>query len=150
MPPSSKASPGGVSCCTATIRRSRGSATTDTTHQSTDDSSISEHSRLTTLEGQQRVSFERYLEARMEFLEFRFDESNRPGAGLLALPMRDTEYSGIGSRPATELQQTLTEMELTLNVCTEMCPYCNKVNVVPGSSAYYPRYGPGLSRRVQN
>src|SRR5262245_38426481 len=29
--------------------------------------------------------------------------------------------------PAADLQQTLTEMELTLDVCTGMCPYCKSV-----------------------
>jgi hypothetical protein len=64
------------------------------------DSSNGERSRLITLEGQQRVAFERYLEARMEFLEFRFDQSDRLGAGVYARPgvFRD-RFPG----PATEL-----------------------------------------------
>ncbi len=36
--------------------------------------------------------------------------------------------------PAAELQQTLTEMELTLDFCTEMCAHCGKVNIFPGFS----------------
>jgi hypothetical protein len=36
--------------------------------------------------------------------------------------------------PSVELRQTLTEMELTLDMCIEMCPYCRLVNVLPGFS----------------
>ena len=36
--------------------------------------------------------------------------------------------------PAAELQQALNEMELTLDVCTEMCPHCGKVSVFSGYS----------------
>jgi hypothetical protein len=44
--------------------------------------------------------------------------------------------SGIedGPLPATDLHQMLTEMELTLDICSETCPYCNSVNVIPGVS----------------
>jgi hypothetical protein len=51
---------------------------------STVDSSNGERLWSIRLEGQQRVAFERYLEARMDFLEFRFDESNPLGAGAYA------------------------------------------------------------------
>jgi hypothetical protein len=40
-----------------------------------------DYTALPSLVGQQRVAFERYLEARMEFLEFRFDEIHAPGPG---------------------------------------------------------------------
>ena len=33
-----------------------------------------------------------------------------------------------------DLQRTLNEMELSLVMCTEMCPHCRKVNVFPGFS----------------
>lgn len=36
--------------------------------------------------------------------------------------------------PAVDLQRTLDEMELSLDVSSEMCPYCRKVNVFPGFS----------------
>jgi hypothetical protein len=36
--------------------------------------------------------------------------------------------------PAAELRKTLAEMELTLEMCTEMCPHCRSVNVLPGFS----------------
>jgi hypothetical protein len=36
--------------------------------------------------------------------------------------------------PAAELQQTLTEMGLTLDVCTEQCQHCGAANVFPGFS----------------
>jgi hypothetical protein len=34
--------------------------------------------------------------------------------------------------PATELQRTLDEMESTLDLRTDMCPHCGKVNVFLG------------------
>jgi hypothetical protein len=36
--------------------------------------------------------------------------------------------------PSAELRKTLAEMELTLEMCTEMCPNCKTVNVIPGFS----------------
>lgn len=36
--------------------------------------------------------------------------------------------------PVNEMQKTLDEMELTLDVCTEMCPHCRSVNVLAGFS----------------
>jgi hypothetical protein len=36
--------------------------------------------------------------------------------------------------PAADLQRTLDDMELTLDVSTEMCPHCGSVNVMPGFS----------------
>jgi hypothetical protein len=33
-----------------------------------------------------------------------------------------------------DLQRTLDEMELSLAMCTEMCPHCGKLNVFPGFS----------------
>jgi hypothetical protein len=74
----------------------RASEALECTRQSADDSTANERLRLTLLEGQQRIAFERYLEARMEFLEFRFDESNRPADGV-PLPVSDGENSAIGS-----------------------------------------------------
>jgi hypothetical protein len=68
----------------------------DCVHESADDLSPNEHLRLTTLEGRQRVAFERYVEARLAFLEFRFDESNDPDSGEVS-PLRDAKYSGIRS-----------------------------------------------------
>jgi hypothetical protein len=64
------------------------------THHSADDSSTDERLQLAMLEGRQRVAFERYLESRMEFLEFRFDDSNQPGAP----PAIDVECSPAASR----------------------------------------------------
>ncbi len=40
----------------------------------------------------------------------------------------------VRSVPSTALRQTLTEMELTLDMSTEMCPNCRSVNVIPGFS----------------
>jgi hypothetical protein len=36
--------------------------------------------------------------------------------------------------PAADLQRTLDEMELTLDVASEICPYCRMVNLFPGFS----------------
>ena len=36
--------------------------------------------------------------------------------------------------PVGAVQHVLTEMELTLDLCTEMCPYCGKVSVFSGYS----------------
>jgi hypothetical protein len=64
--------------------------------QSIDDSPTSELVRLGVLERQQRVAFEHYLEARINFLEFRHDEATRPDAAQMALPVPDTGRSGTG------------------------------------------------------
>jgi hypothetical protein len=49
-----------------------------------------------TLEAQQRDAFEQYLEARLAFLEFRFDESNRQRESPVDVPTR--HRSAIASR----------------------------------------------------
>jgi hypothetical protein len=36
--------------------------------------------------------------------------------------------------PAAELQQTLTEMELTLDCSSALCPHCGAANLFPGFS----------------
>jgi hypothetical protein len=36
--------------------------------------------------------------------------------------------------PATNVGQTLTELEITLEVASEMCPHCGSVNLFPGFS----------------
>jgi hypothetical protein len=40
----------------------------------------------------------------------------------------------IRSVPATELQRTFTEMELTLDLSSAVCPHCGAVNLFPGFS----------------
>ena len=46
----------------------------------------------------------------------------------------------IRSVPAAELQQTLTEMELTLDLCSAACPHCGAVNLFPGfRRSWHPR-----------
>jgi hypothetical protein len=40
----------------------------------------------------------------------------------------------VRSLPTAALRHTLNEMELALDNCTEMCPYCRSVNVIPGLS----------------
>jgi len=88
------------------------------TRQSADDTSTSERLRMIVLEGQQRVAFERYLEARMEFLEFRFDESNPPGAGPAAPPVRDADYSTAGSWLAFANRKPVLPILAVLLLCT--------------------------------
>jgi hypothetical protein len=83
------------------------------THQSTDGSSTSERLQLTILEGKQRVAFERYLEARIGFLECRFDESNQPGA---ALP--EEVGFGNGSRWAFAKTRPFLEVLAIILLCT--------------------------------
>ena len=36
--------------------------------------------------------------------------------------------------PVADLQRTLDNMELSLDLCAEMCPHCRKVHVFPGLS----------------
>ena len=62
--------------------------------QFADDSPTSERLLLSMLEGEQRAAFERYLEARMEFLEFRFDRTNWPGTGVAPPPDREDSSAG--------------------------------------------------------
>src|SRR5262249_6308508 len=50
------------------------------------------------LETQQRVAFEQYMDARLAFLEFRFDETDRPRQNQVDPPTRDMADSVIGSR----------------------------------------------------
>jgi hypothetical protein len=96
----------------------RASDALECTRQSADDSSTTERLRLVVLEGQQRVAFERYLEARMEFLEFRFDESNPPGDSLAALPPREKENFGIGSCLAFANRRPVLPILAVLLLCT--------------------------------
>jgi len=64
----------------------RSSEALECTRQSSDDSVAGDYLRLTMLEGQQRLAFERYVDARIAFLESRFDEMNRPDADAAAAP----------------------------------------------------------------
>ena len=36
--------------------------------------------------------------------------------------------------PAADLERTFAEMELTLDIASELCPHCGKVNLFPGFS----------------
>jgi hypothetical protein len=59
----------------------------ESTRQSADDTN--ERLKLPLLEGHQWLAFERYFEARMEFLEARFDEVNPPTTRMAAPPIVD-------------------------------------------------------------
>jgi hypothetical protein len=80
--------------------------------QSTDESPSREVLRLAMLEGQQRLAFERYVEAKMEFLEFRIETNSRSGPHLV-IPNAAAEYTGMrrwlaaGWRPALEAAAVL-------------------------------------------
>src|SRR5690348_10137141 len=54
--------------------------------------------RLTVLERQQRVAFERYMDARIAFLESQFDELNKPSGDPSDTP-RDADGRAADSRP---------------------------------------------------
>jgi hypothetical protein len=75
--------------------------------QSTDESPSREVLRLAMLEGQQRLAFERYVEAKMEFLEFGIETNSRTGLHMV-VPTPATEHTGMrrwlaaGWRPALE------------------------------------------------
>ncbi len=72
----------------------RASEVLECTQQSTDDPNCG-HVRLALLEGRHRTALETYLEARMEFLEFRFDEFNRAIGSPPASSLRYGEDSAI-------------------------------------------------------
>jgi hypothetical protein len=50
------------------------------------------------LQAQQRAAFEKYLEARMVFLESRFDETATPGESPVDPPTREREHSAFRAR----------------------------------------------------
>jgi hypothetical protein len=60
----------------------RSSEVLEYTRRSADDPLNDDPLRLTLLEGQQRFAFERYMDARIAFLESRFDELNHHDAGV--------------------------------------------------------------------
>jgi hypothetical protein len=93
----------------------RASKALESGQQPEDDSSAGECLPLTVLEGQQRVAFEHYVEARLEFLESQFDERNRPDA---VLADRDTEYSGIASWLAVANRKPVWQILAVLLLCT--------------------------------
>jgi hypothetical protein len=59
----------------------RSSEALECTRHSSDDADAGDYRRMAMLEGQQRLAFERYVDARIAFLESRFDEMNRPETG---------------------------------------------------------------------
>ena len=68
----------------------------ESTRQSANDTN--ERLKLPLLEGHQWLAFERYFEARMEFLEARFDEVNPPTMSTAAPPiMDDADHSAVSS-----------------------------------------------------
>ena len=79
--------------------------------QSTDESPSREVLRLAMLEGQEHLAFERYVEAKMEFLEFRIETNNRAGPHLvIPTPAERTgmrRWLAAGWRPALEAATVL-------------------------------------------
>jgi hypothetical protein len=76
----------------------RASEALDCTTQVSDAQLIGENSPMSRLGVQQRVAFERYLEARMEFLEFQYDARNRRSVDSVEPPRRRIGFLGIDSR----------------------------------------------------
>src|SRR5215469_9462773 len=70
------------------------------------DSSSPEQAELLALASQQRTAFERYLEARMEFLEFRFDEG------------RPQPVPQSADAPASSIRPLSAKLPLLLHVAT--------------------------------
>ena len=63
---------------TAYLEYRQASDALDRTRRSTGELSTGERLQMIVAEGRQRVAFERYLEARIGFLEYRFEETGRP------------------------------------------------------------------------
>jgi hypothetical protein len=75
----------------------RASEALECSAQLADDSRAPGQWELAVLAGQQRVAFEQYLEARMQFLEYRFDEGLPQEADAPIQPARDAEPVSIRS-----------------------------------------------------
>ena len=48
-----------------------------------------------------------------------------------------------------DLQRTLDEMELSLVMCSKMCPHCGRVNIFPGFSEMKAYLCQGCGRAVE-
>jgi hypothetical protein len=96
----------------------RASAAFECALQFADDSTASERIRLTILERQQRVAFEHYVEARMEFLEFQFDGNNWPGNGSAAPPKREPKVSRFSSWLAFANRTRALQILAVILLCT--------------------------------
>ena len=61
--------------------------------------------------------------------------------GLIRGDRADIECNECGfvcrNVPVSKLQETLTDMELTLDVASATCPYCGSVNLFPGFSEMF-------------
>jgi len=51
--------------------------------------------------------------------------------------------------PAADLERTFVEMELTLDIASELCPHCGKVNLFPGFSKMHAYTCRECGRAVQ-
>lgn len=88
-------------------------------HQGADPSGANDHSSLPVSEGLQRVAFEQYLEARMQFLECRFDRSYPPGGAPLAdRPEPLVEGGGEGRWVALGRYKPILQMLALALLCT--------------------------------
>jgi hypothetical protein len=94
----------------------RASEALESTHHPTEESSFGECVRLTILEAHQRVAFERYLEARMEYLEFRVDERTLVDETLA--PMPDQEETRFGSWVAWARRKPVLPILTALLLCS--------------------------------
>jgi hypothetical protein len=71
--------------------------------EDSDDSSIADRLTLITLERRQQAAFEKYLDARLAYLEFRFDEANPPDVGAPDPPGSRSWVAFISSEPFLKL-----------------------------------------------
>jgi hypothetical protein len=104
----------------------RSSEALECTRHSSDDADAGDYRRMAMLEGQQRLAFERYVDARIAFLESRFDEMNRPetggsaphGAAAAAVTAEAEKESRIKSWVAVASSRPVLQTLAVLLLCT--------------------------------
>ncbi len=87
-------------------------------HQGADPSGPKDDSQLLVSEGFQRVAFERYLEARMQFLECRFDRSCPPDAPLADRRQPLVEDRGEGHWVVLRYSKPILQILALVLLCT--------------------------------
>jgi hypothetical protein len=93
---------------TAYLEYRQASDTLDRTRRSTGELSTGERPQMIVAEGRQRVAFERYLEARIGFLEYRFEETRLPDPNFAGPEHPTPRYRlSASGRPALEILAVL-------------------------------------------
>lgn len=103
----------------------RSSEVLESTRRTAEGPLLDDQLRLTLLEGQQRLAFERYVDARIAFLESRFDQLNRPpegnwgpASGTPAVETAQEEARLLSRLSGRPILQTLSVLLLcTMAVC---------------------------------